>query len=160
MTKSFFLAKLATQFERCKAPEYLADISEFLDGFTEDQLTKVWTEFADNYALASAPRRAHFVAAAKAVGVSKPGVASSSAEWEYVCYVCCARYPIGAYKCPSCGNRERYALIRPGAYFDRAHAAEVLEKNPMGPHPTLGVKTATPNPKMVSAIGRVLGGRE
>ncbi len=99
-----------------KETSELADIIQFLGRFGEDEISKIWEAFRMTYAFASAPRLAVFNTAATNSGARMRG--GDAKKYEFVCYVCGARFILSLTTCPKCGNHDKNwrAVIAEGGY--------------------------------------------
>lgn len=164
MTRLEFENKLVAKFPEFlkNGADELKDIGDYLDRVASDDLEKVWDEFRMTYSFSSLPRLAVFVKATKEAGVKFKG--GPAVAYEFVCYICTSRgqtyrYPLDAPKCPQCGNQARpyFAAVRAGSFVTSERAQGVLDRYPMGPHPTLA-RAKTGSTSLTRVMESLAGG--
>lgn len=124
--------KLVTKYPSyLKESDELAEIVEFLGRFGEGDIDKIWESFRMNYGYTSAPRVSVFNKAANESGARFK--AGAQKAYEFVCYICGARYFLDKTACPSCGNHDKTwrALIVAGGYRGGKLKKEIEDEREM-----------------------------
>jgi hypothetical protein len=162
MTKQFFLAKLARQFDKINA-DSIADIGDFLGTLTEENIRKLWDAFETEYLLQSPPRKGHLRKIASGAGIFSED-RGDRPKYVSVCYSCAANgkdhtFPADVFPCPrcGCGFGPWIAVGYAGNKVSAERAALILHQNPQGPHPRMGIKKLVSHakPQIGAAIDAV-----
>jgi hypothetical protein len=113
-------------------PGLLIEIRRVLEGYSDDNLSRIWTKYSDSWRSDHSPRPAHFIEWSKEVQAQR----KSDLIYYAKCIKCNAIYPNNGGDCPDCGEMEYtihegnrdtpHTPVKPGCsrcnHFKKEHA--------------------------------------